>query len=154
MNYRLFICVSGEDDLKKLYVEQIEKYKSRNDSGFDLVIPSHITDNKAYSIRIDHEIQCMVLCDDKPCGYYLYPRSSIAKTLFRMCNSVGIIDAGYRGNIIAYVDHLSGENGSFIRKYTKLFQLCSPTLTKFRDVIIVDELPKTIRGKGGFGSTD
>ena len=35
------------------------------------------------------------------CSYYLYPRSSISKTPLRMSNSTGIIDAGYRGEIIA-----------------------------------------------------
>ena len=39
-------------------------------------------------------------------GYYLYPRSSIVKTGLRLANSVGIIDAGYRGEIIAVVDNI------------------------------------------------
>jgi dUTP pyrophosphatase len=37
----------------------------------------------------------------KNVSYYLYPRSSISKTQFILQNNVGIIDAGYRGHIIA-----------------------------------------------------
>ena len=44
--------------------------------------------------------------DEKNVSYYLYPRSSIIKTPLRMSNSVGIIDAGYRGNIIGCVDNI------------------------------------------------
>ena len=44
----------------------------------------------------------------KPTAYYLYPRSSMgSKTPLRLSNSVGIIDAGYRGNIIGVVDNIS-----------------------------------------------
>ena len=33
-------------------------------------------------------------------GYYLYPCSSIVKTPFKVANTVGIIDSGYRGEVI------------------------------------------------------
>ena len=54
--------------------------------------------------------------------YYLYPRSSISKTPLRLCNSVGIIDAGYRGNIMAFVDNIDEDYDLG----TRLFQLCDP----------------------------
>ena len=37
-------------------------------------------------------------------GYYMYPRSSLSKTKLRLANSVGIIDSGYRGNLIGMFD--------------------------------------------------
>lgn len=101
------------------------------------------------------------------CGFYLYPRSSISKTRMRLANSVGIIDAGYRGDLIAAVDtiglfgstdiwHIWRETLSSIKKYDRYFQICSPDLSPFL-VKIVDaeeELgSKTTRGSGGFGST-
>jgi dUTPase len=101
------------------------------------------------------------------CGFYLYPRSSISKTRMRLANSVGIIDAGYRGDLIAAVDtiglfgstdiwHIWRETLSPIKKYDRYFQICSPDLSPFL-VKIVDaeeELgSKTTRGTGGFGST-
>lgn len=100
-------------------------------------------------------------------GYYLYPRSSISKTRMRIANSVGIIDSGYRGDIIAAVDtigvfgstdiwHIWKETLAPIKKYDRYFQICSPDLSPFM-VYIVDnerELGKpTTRGAGCFGST-
>ncbi len=38
-----------------------------------------------------------------PTGFYLYPRSSISKTRMRLANSVGIINARYRDELIAAV---------------------------------------------------
>jgi dUTPase len=109
------------------------------------------------------------LATDLPtaCGFYLYPRSSISKTRMRLANSVGIIDAGYRGDLIAAVDtiglfgsadiwHVWKETLSPIKKYDRYFQVCAPDLSPFM-VHIVDttqELsPPTARGQGGFGST-
>ena len=86
------------------------------------------------------------------CSYYLYPRSSISKTPLRMSNSTGIIDAGYRGNIIAKVDNISNEEYK-IEKGTRLFQICSPSLEEI-ELEVVDELSETSRGTGGFGSTN
>lgn len=101
------------------------------------------------------------------CGFYLYPRSSISKTRMRLANSVGIIDSGYRGDLIAAVDtigffgstdiwHIWKETLSPIKKYDRYFQVCAPDLSPFL-VHIVDaehELsPPTNRGSGGFGST-
>ena len=95
-------------------------------------------------------------------GYYLYPRSSIVKTPFRLSNSVGIIDAGYRGEIMAVVDNIDSANNDMkvcINKYmppmSRMFQICSPTLEPFMVKIVENEeqLGLTERGSGGFGST-
>ena len=71
-------------------------------------------------------------------GYYLYPRSSISKGKLRLSNSVGIIDYGYRGDIMAAVDNI-GDTDYHIEKGERLFQLCSPDLTSI-DVAVVDSL--------------
>merc|ERR1719401_3313929 len=39
-------------------------------------------------------------------SWLLMPRSSISKTGLRLANSVGLIDAGYRGEVIAVVDNV------------------------------------------------
>lgn len=102
-----------------------------------------------------------------PCGFYLYPRSSISKTRMRLANSVGIIDAGYRGDLIAAVDtiglfgstdiwHIWKETLSPIKKYDRYFQVCAPDLSPFLVHIVETEQdlsPPTDRGAGGFGST-
>lgn len=88
----------------------------------------------------------------KSMSYMLVPRSSISKTPLRMSNSIGIIDAGYRGEIMAKVDNLSNEIFS-VKKGERLFQLIHPSLKSF-SVKCVDELSMTTRGEGGFGSTN
>ena len=85
----------------------------------------------------------------------------------RLANSVGIIDAGYRGDIIAAVDtiglfgsndiwHVWKETLSPIKKYDRYFQLCAPDLSPFQVHIVDTEAElgaPTTRGQGGFGST-
>jgi dUTP pyrophosphatase len=111
----------------------------------------------------------IVTATDLPtaCGFYLYPRSSISKTRMRLANSVGIIDAGYRGDLIAAVDSI-GVFGSTdiwqiwkdtlspIKKYDRYFQVCAPDLSPFLVHIVETEQElgnPTTRGAGGFGST-
>lgn len=84
-------------------------------------------------------------------SYYLYPRSSIHKTPLRLSNSVGIIDSGYRGNIIACVDNLSDQE-FIINKGERLFQLCHPSLSPMT-LNITNDLSSTVRGTAGLGST-
>ena len=50
------------------------------------------------------------------------PRSSIAKTPLRLCNSIGLIDGGYRGEIMAAVDNIKGEDYT-VEPNQRLFQL-------------------------------
>jgi dUTP pyrophosphatase len=90
-------------------------------------------------------------------GYYMYPRSSISKTPLMLANHTGIIDSGYRGNLIAAVRFLPSAKHSTIyevEKDTRLFQICHPQLCPVY-VVMVDEvqLSLTERGSGGFGST-
>jgi dUTP pyrophosphatase len=95
-------------------------------------------------------------------GYHLYPRSSTGtKTPLRLANSVGIIDSGYRGNIIAVFDNwktrTDRENSSHVvEEYDRVVQICPPDLTYPMRVLMVENdalLGTTERGEGGFGST-
>jgi dUTP pyrophosphatase len=85
----------------------------------------------------------------------MMPRSSISKMPLRLANSVGIIDAGYRGNLIAAVDNIDKATVYNVAPDTRLFQICSPDLSVFLKVEVVDVIPggPTLRGEGGFGST-
>jgi dUTP pyrophosphatase len=82
-----------------------------------------------------------------PSAYYLYPRSSISNTPFRLANSVGIIDSGYRGPLGVYLD-----GNGHIDQFQRLIQICSSTLEPFF-VVFTTELSTTERNTGGFGST-
>ena len=125
------------------------------DSGIDLFFPEDVVIEPGTRGRqINLGIQCEALTDkNQNISYYLYPRSSISKTPIRMANSVGIIDAGYRGPIIVALDNVATDGESFvIQKGTRLFQICSPILEAIH-LEVVDSLSETDRGNNGFGST-
>ena len=92
-----------------------------------------------------------------PCGYYMYPRSSLSKTPLRLANSVGIIDSGYRGHLIGMFDSIREKEEEYeVPEYTRLLQVCAPNLMPILVNIVDSEEQlgeKTKRGGGGFGST-
>lgn len=150
------VFVSNDEDINNFYDNQINESESSNDSGFDLIVTENITltrENPTALLPLG--IKC---APDFNSGYYLYARSSIYKTPIRMANNVGIIDMTYRGEIKAPVDfhpHLYNNADSYtIKKGTKLFQLCKPTLEPLiYNKVNDNELSDTFRGSSGFGST-
>lgn len=149
--------------------ENSKDYKKLFDAGIDLFnIKNQSITGKSLSNKIDLGINCSMmfvnnLAYEKKithCGYYLYPRSSTgSKTPLRLSNSVGIIDAGYRGNIIACFDN-NGNDDYNVVSGDRLVQICSPNITFPTLINIVPnskklEMQNSInrRLKGGFGST-
>ena len=148
---KLFIKPSNEFT-EALYSNH--QHYNPGDSGIDLFTPETITVQPGETVKINLQIKCEALHDtieNTNVSYYLYPRSSIVKTPLRMSNSVGIIDAGYRGEIIACVDNIKNEPYT-ITQGDRLFQICAGNLEPivFK---LVEELSNTQRGSGGFGST-
>ena len=125
--------------------------KHDGDSGLDLYCPYQIIIKSGETHLIKMGIACEMTDEYLPISYMLVPRSSISKTPLRMANSIGIIDAGYRGEIMAAVDN-RGDKDYMIVSGQRLFQIVHPTLCPF-NVGVVDELSETDRGMGGFGST-
>jgi dUTP pyrophosphatase len=133
---------------------QYHTHYHEGDSGLDLFFTEEINIGPLETKLISLNIKCEAYPTkdkEQSISYYLYPRSSISKTPLRMSNSVGIIDAGYRGSIKVSVDNRSNEP-YIIEKGTRLFQLCSPTLSPI-SFELTDQLSETSRGEGGFGST-
>jgi dUTP pyrophosphatase len=130
------------------------------DAGFNLLLRDVINCDSSKVNKIDFGVKCSgkMICDngkEYPSGYYMYPRSSTgSKTALRLANSVGIIDSGYRGNLMACFDVITNTNSpSSFDSYTSLVQVCAPSLVPIV-IFIVDELDEdTERGDGGFGST-
>lgn len=82
----------------------------------------------------------------------IFPRSSIgAKTQNRLSNSVGIIDSEYRGQLGVLYDNLSDSDYE-IKAGDRVAQMLVMPSYKFK-ANIVDILPASERGEGGFGST-
>ena len=150
MSYTLFIEPLNEE-IREMYLNHSSFHDG--DCGIDLFIPNDKIAYKDGVVFFGHQIKCkMIDPSGKDCSYYLYPRSSIAKTPIMLANSVGIIDAGYRGEIIAAFRHFD------FYEYTKgqrLVQICAPNLGPIKIVVLDCEkvLDETERGSGGFGST-
>jgi dUTP pyrophosphatase len=73
----------------------------------------------------------------------------------RLCNSVGIIDSGYRGELIAMVDYVGKGDDCIIDVRDRYFQICMGDLSPFYVEMVdkLEDLGITERGAGGFGST-
>ena len=134
------LLIKPENENVKSYYKNHSSY-NKGDSGLDLFVPEDIEVKCGETVFVDLQIKCELLDkENKNISYYLYPRSSISKTPLILANSVGIIDAGYRGNIKAAVkyipsyDDIKSDEGSIyiIKKGTRLFQLCSPDLKELK----------------------
>ena len=120
----------------------------RGDAGLDLfVVEDQIIPAKSTQ-PIPLQIACENL-DNK--AYYLFPRSSISKTPLRLANSIGLIDGGYRGELIGMVDNIYDKD-FHIKRGERYFQLVAVDSSPI-DFELVEELSESSRGKGGFGST-
>ena len=149
-------------------------------SGFDILCP----EDKVFDPSINSQMFNMKIKTEmrhyntkhttsNPSPFLLHPRSSLSKTPLMLANHTGIIDSGYRGWIIGAFRNLSACNGVpnevgvgnvacyssnfcyHVEKYTRLLQICHPSLCPIY-VEMVDkeeDLSTTERGEGGFGST-
>lgn len=162
-----------DEELKNRYISRIEKHNSMisesfPDAGFDIMNKERVVIQPGESASVKMGIKCHMnnfsisnwsqqgdlLYGNKPLSFYVYLRSSIgAKTSLRLSNSVGIIDSGYRGEIMCLLDNISNDKVQVIEPYSRIAQICAPNLTPIR-VSLVDNLNlNTARGSGGFGST-
>lgn len=118
------------------------------DAGLDLFVVENQTIEGGKTELINLGISCETT-EKRP--YFLMPRSSISKTPIRLCNSIGLIDAGYRGEIMAAVDNIKQEDYT-INSGQRLFQIVAMDGSPL-SFELVDALSSTSRGAGGFGST-
>ena len=90
-----------------------------------------------------------------PDGYaaFVHPRSGLAiKHGLSMVNTPGTIDAGYRGEIAVLLINHDRNEPIVIRRGDRMAQLVVQQVEHARFVEVV-ELPESVRGSGGFGST-
>ena len=118
------------------------------DAGLDVYVINEQTIDPDETSLIHLQIACET-SDGRP--YLLMPRSSIAKTPLRLCNSIGLIDGGYRGEIMAVVDNIKKEPYT-VKPGQRLFQLVAMDGSPIH-FNLVDKLTESTRGEGGFGST-
>lgn len=178
INNKLYIFVNPEfPELVNVYKKAVETHnenlnKQFPDSGFDLYVPRDEVfgyDSLMKTKMIDFQIKTEMKSEfsfisdkkylDKSKAFYLYPRSSLSKTPLMLSNHVGIVDSGYRGNIMGAFRCLYKEKDDdesyIVPKDTRLIQICMPSLEPFEVELVdnLDNLSSTERGDGGFGST-
>ena len=142
----------------KLLIKKLQKnitlpeYKTDGSSGMDLmanveqtvkILPGEkkiISTGIMVAIPKQYEIQ-------------IRPRSGLAaKNGISVLNTPGTIDSDYRGEIkVILINH--GKDIFEIKKNDRIAQMVVCPIIKV-ELEEVESLPKTVRGKGGFGSTD
>lgn len=168
-NYSILKLAIKDDTLKNEYIVKINNHNAALnnnqfvDSGFDLLVPERTVFTKEIESKfIDMGVKAEMLYFDSSvsmvsnCAFTIHPRSSISKTPLMLANHTGIIDAGYRGSLIGAFRWLKTTTDTeyVVEKYTRLVQICHPTLCPIYVIIVnEDELTTTERGDGGFGST-
>ena len=138
--------------VKKLYpTVQIPSYKTLGSSGMDLMAfikePIKLASKKSclvptgisIAMSEDYEIQ-------------IRPRSGLAaKNNISVLNTPGTIDSDYRGELkIILFNH--GKEEFIIKNKDRVAQMVLVPISKI-NFEEVEDLPSSIRGKGGFGST-
>lgn len=153
--------VVEDQDMREIYEPHVRKHNdeianiSHPNAGFDLFIPeTHTIPATIQTYKINHKLKAEMTMNNEPTGFFLMPRSSFSGTPLMLANHVGVVDSGYRGDLIAAVRNL-GESTFVAERGIRLMQICHPTLKPFRVEIVgsVNDLSSTARGEGGFGST-
>lgn len=89
-----------------------------------------------------------------PVGYagFVVPRSGLAaRQGLSIVNAPGLVDSGYRGEIKVILVNL-GPNAVDIARGDRIAQLVVMSV-ETQEFDVVEELPDSMRGEGGFGST-
>ncbi len=138
----------------------IPKYAKQGDAGLDLTCTEIEFDNETNTTLYKTGLAVEI-----PEGYVglLFPRSSIYKTVLNLTNSVGVIDSGYRGEIMMrFIDNFSPEEypEKRFKRFSKEFyqvgdRIGQLILFPYPQLVIeeVEKLTETGRGNNGFGST-
>ena len=121
-----------------------------NDAGFDLrsIEDVEVGPGERAMVRTG----LAVAIPDGHAGLVL-PRSGLAsKHGLTLANAPGLIDTGYRGEVICSVVNLDPHESVKIARGDRIAQLVVVEVPDLRPGW-VDELPPSSRGEGGFGST-
>jgi dUTP pyrophosphatase len=133
--------------VKKIQLDaKIPQYSHKEDAGLDLFSSIDIVLNKGEVKPVPTGIQMAI-----PEGHVglIWDKSGIS--LEGVHRLAGVIDSGYRGEVRVVMANL-GEKLFVIKRGMKIAQLLIQPVMDV-EVVEVDELEETARGKNGFGST-
>jgi len=144
--------VSGVDILlTRLDLElPIPAYAHPGDAGVDLYAAEELVVGPGERVLVPTGIAIAL-----PDGYaaFVHPRSGLAiKHGLTVVNAPGTIDAGYRGEIRVGLVNVDRDKAVNVRRGDRIAQLVVQRVEVAR-FHVVDTLPGSARGSGGFGST-
>ena len=138
--------------IKKLHPNAVKpKYAKESDAGMDLVATNIISETPS---QITYGTGLAIEIPDGMVGL-IFPRSSIRNTGLTLSNSVGVIDAGYRGELQATFNKtrttIENQKNDYKvgDRIVQIIIVPHPII----QIVEVDELSESSRGIGGFGST-
>jgi len=169
-SFAILKLYTSNPELREVYASAIQKHNKHiithtyPDSGFDLYVPDFMNISKINSaVYIDFEVKSQMVVYNSynksvsNTAFYMYPRSSFSKTPLILGNHVGVIDSGYRGNLIGafkYIPNMQYKDKYVVEKGQRLLQICHPSLCPIYVTMLEDDnFENTERGSGGFGST-
>jgi deoxyuridine 5'-triphosphate nucleotidohydrolase len=137
-------------DIVKVHVDAIIPTRLRaTDVGLDLTVIEKVKDINEVTTMYDTGLKI-----SPQNGYYskIYPRSSLIKSGYMLTNSVGIIDANYRGTLKICLTKVCKDSPDIVLP----FKCCQLIFEKQLHCLfnIVNKLDNTERNEGGFGSTN
>lgn len=128
----------------------LPRHAKSGDAGLDLTSRETVTipPNGTKMVRTGVKVEI-------PEGYVglCFPRSGLAsKRGVNLANCVGVIDSGYRGEVMAPLHNIDAWHAETVERGERIFQL---VLVPFAtcECVEVGELSDTDRGEGGFGSS-
>ncbi|WP_315168166.1 dUTP diphosphatase [Metaclostridioides mangenotii] len=136
--------------VKKLNPEaKLPNFAHKGDAGMDVysIEEAIIKSGETKLIKTGISIELPEMTEGQ-----MRPRSGLAlKNSITLLNSPGTIDEGYRGEIgVIMINH--GKDDFKVEKHMKIAQMVVKPIYDI-NVVEVEELSDTVRGKGGFGST-
>jgi len=142
-----------EVKIKKLREDAvIPSYAKPGDAGMDLTAISCM-----YDVDMDAYIYGTGLALEIPQGYVglIFPRSSNRKTHAYLTNHVGVVDSGYRGEVMLTFKDRNGYLKASDAPYKIGDRIGQLIIIPYPQIefILSDELSDSERGTGGHGST-
>jgi dUTP diphosphatase len=137
-----------EIKIKKIHVDaKIPEYAKEGDAGMDVYAISKEENDKfvQYGTGLTFEL---------PPGHVMliFSRSNVTKKDLMLKNSVGVLDSGYRGELVLRFNKFGRDHYEIGERIGQIMILPHPKI-QFNELKENEELDDSERGEGGFGST-
>lgn len=144
--------------VKKLHEDAVLPQKANStDAGYDLVAIDDgevVLDDYGTCLYIQYRIGLAIEPGE---GFHteIFPRSSVTKTHLVLGNSIGLVDEGYRGEILVRFKPIVQPDTAGFKGYDKGDRIAQLVIrrTEHADFKWSADLDDSNRGEGGFGSS-